>query len=46
VRYNINAVVDEIIQVIEKRIEENSKTKFTPHPSPLPKGRGEMEKSQ
>jgi very-short-patch-repair endonuclease len=36
VRYNINAITDEIIRVIEKRIEENSKTKSTPHLSPLP----------
>lgn len=38
VRYNINAVVDEIIKVAEKRIEERN----TPHPSPLPIGEREV----
>ncbi len=44
-RYNINTVVTEIIRTVETRIEEISKTKVTPHPSPLPKGRGDMEPS-
>ena len=39
VRYTINAVVDEIIKVVEKRIEELN----TPHPSPLPNGERELE---
>lgn len=39
VRYTISAVVDKIINTVEKRIEELD----IPHPSPLPKGRGDME---
>jgi len=39
VRYTISAVVDKIINTIEKRIEELD----TPHPNPLPKGRGDTE---
>ena len=39
VRYTISAVVDKIINTVEKRIEELN----TPHPSPLPKGRGDTE---
>ena len=43
VRYNINAVVDEIIRTVENRIEEIGKMKDTPHPNPLPKEERELE---
>lgn len=39
VRYTISAVVDKVISTVEKRIEELD----TPHPSPLPLGRGDTE---
>jgi hypothetical protein len=41
VRYNINVVVNEILRTVENRIPElktRKKTKFAPHPSPLPSG--------
>lgn len=43
VRYNINAVIAKIIKVVENQVEAINKAKNTPHPSPLPLGRGDME---
>jgi len=43
VRYTINAVIDEIVKFVELQIDEIIKMKNTPHQSPLPKGRGDME---